>query len=149
MVMQHFWKRWRSEYLLQLRDCHRQTVKGKTQPLKPGDIVVVHSEKCLRGLWKLAKIERLLEGVDGQVRGAVVRVPSKSLSKTLRRPLNCLYPLEVECGAPVDPVSDSPQKAIEELQLSEGVESTSRPKRAAAQRAKQFFKTVVRELEET
>ena len=29
MTMQHFWKRWRGEYLLQLRDCHRQNIKGK------------------------------------------------------------------------------------------------------------------------
>ena len=97
--------------------------------------MVVHSEKCLGGLWKIIKIERLLEGADGQVRGAVIRVPSKSSSKTLRCPLNCLYPLEIECGAPVDPVdaidNDSPQKENEEAQLLEDVGSHSRPKRAA------------------
>ena len=80
--------------------------------------MVVHSEKCLRGLWKIAKIERLLEGADGQVRDAVIRVPSKSSSKTRRRPLNCMYPLEIECGAPVDPMdNDSPQKENEEAQF--------------------------------
>ena len=30
MTMQHFWKRWRGEYLLQLRECHRQGVKGNS-----------------------------------------------------------------------------------------------------------------------
>ena len=53
-------------------------MKGKPQPLKQGDIVLVHNEKHLRGLWKIAKIERLLEGADGQVRGTVIRVPSKT-----------------------------------------------------------------------
>ena len=105
MAMQHFWKQWRGEYLLELRECHRQGVKGKLQPLKQGEIVQLHDEKCVRGLWKLAKIKKLLKGADGQVRGAVIRVASsKSSSKTLRCPLSCLYPLEVECTAPVDPV---------------------------------------------
>ena len=153
MTMQHFWKRWRGEYLLQLRECHRQGVKCKPQRLKQGEIVQLHNEKCIRGLWKLAKIERLLKGADGQVRGAVIRVASsKSSSKTLRRPLSCLYPLEIECTAPVDPVDaksdDSPQN---ELKQSGDVnkESRSRPRRAAAQRTNQFLKTVVSQLNET
>jgi len=153
MTMQHFWKRWRGEYLLQLRECHRQGVKCKPQRLKQGEIVQLHNEKCIRGLWKLAKIERLLKGADGQVRGAVIRVASsKSSSKTLRRPLSCLYPLEIECTAPVDPVDaksdDSPQN---ELKQSGDVnkESHSRPRRAAAQRTNQFLKTVVSQLNET
>ena len=153
MTMQHFWKRWRGEYLLQLRECHRQNVKGKPQPLKQGDIVLVHNEKHLRGFWKIAKIERLLEGADGQIRGAVIRVPSKSSSKILRRPLNCLYPLEIECTTSVDPVDTvndvSPQKTNEEAQQSGDDEPLSRPKRAAAQRANQFLKTVTSQLRET
>ena len=153
MTMQHFWKRWRGEYLLQLRECHQQSVKGKPQPLKQGDIVLVHNEKHPRGLWKIAKIERLLEGADGQVRGAVVRVPSKSSSKVLRHPLNCLYLLEVECAESVDPIDARndvrPQKTNEEAQLSGDVKSQSRPKRAAAQRANQFLKTVASQLRET
>ena len=84
----------------------------------------------------------MLEGADGQVRGAVIRVPSKSSSKILRRPRNCLYPLEIECTAlvdPVDAVNDvSPHKTNKEAQLSGDVETRSRPKRAAAQCANQF-----------
>ena len=128
-------------------------MKGKPQPLKQGDIVLVHNEKHLRGLWKIAKIERLLEGADGQVRGAVIRIPSKSSSKILRRPLNNLYPLEIECATSVDPVDAvndvSPQKTNEDAQLSGDVESQSRPQRAALQRANQFLKTVASQLKET
>ena len=50
MTIQHFWKRWRGEYLLQLREYHRQKMNGKPQPPKLGDMVLVHNEKHLRGL---------------------------------------------------------------------------------------------------
>jgi len=151
MTLQHFWKRWKREYLLQ--DRHRQNVKNKPRPLlKQGDIVIVHIDKQVRGLWKLGKIKRLPEGADGLVRGAVIRVPSKSASKTLRRPLNCLYPLEIESvmsDDPVDAVNDnSPPREDEQVQQSEDAESHSRPKRAVAQRANQFLKTVVSQLKE-
>jgi len=34
---------------------------GRQHPsLKQGDTVIVHNDKCLRGFWKLAKIEELL-----------------------------------------------------------------------------------------
>ena len=46
----------------ELRECHRQSVKTIT---KQGDIVLVHNEAHSRGLWKIAKVERLLEGADG------------------------------------------------------------------------------------
>ena len=52
--------------------------------------MLVHNEKHPRGLWKIAKIKRLLEGADGQVRGPVVRISCKSSSKILRCSLNCL-----------------------------------------------------------
>lgn len=67
----------------------------------------------------MARIERLLEEADRQVRVAVIRVPSESLSKVLRCQLNCLYPLEIEYAATVDPVNDiSPQKTNENAQVS-------------------------------
>ena len=83
----------------------------------------------------------------------MVRIPSKSSSKILRCPLNCLYLLEVECAASVDPIGTvndvNPQKSNEEAQLSENAESRSRPRRAAAQCANQFLKTVASQLRET
>ena len=64
-----------------------------------------------------------------------------------------MYPLEIECATSVDPVDAvndvSPQKTNEDAQLSGDVESQSRPKRAAAQRANQFLKTVASQLMET
>ncbi len=99
-TLDHFWKRWKTEYLLELRECHRYSGKGnkRSELVSVGDIVLVHEEKRPRGLWRLAKIETIVRGSDGQARSALVRVHSSGTrSKLLRRPLKCLYPLEVRC----------------------------------------------------
>ena len=50
----------------------------------------------MRGFWKLGKVQKLIQGSDGHVRGAVIRLSAKGNQATLLRgPLQCLYPLEV------------------------------------------------------
>lgn len=49
------------------------------------------------GFWRFAKVNHLLTGNDGLVRGAVVRIKSgKNLITDLQRPFQLLYPLEVD-----------------------------------------------------
>ena len=97
IILSHFWKRWRREYLSELRDAHRSSSKGHTGDRSPnvGDIVVVHDDNHPRLMWKLGKVEGLLEGHDGIVRGALVRVHSRTGSVVLKRPVQLLYPLEI------------------------------------------------------
>ena len=53
-VMNHFWRRWRDEYLTELRNSHRHSAKNAVPtPVAVGDMVVVHDEDLPRGLWKL------------------------------------------------------------------------------------------------
>ena len=56
---------------------------------------IVEEEGQSRCLWRLARINSLITGKDGHVRGAVLHVPSDKGIKTLQRPLQHLYPLEV------------------------------------------------------
>ena len=109
--LNQFWTRWRREYLLELREAHRQH-QGHTNPtpVSVDDIVVVHAENQPRGFWRLGKITELVKGCDGNVRGAIVRVPGKGRQATsLHRPLQLLYPLE-EPHPPLEfASSDSPQ----------------------------------------
>jgi hypothetical protein len=95
-VINHFWKRWRHEYLLELREAHRcNQGSGAVTPVSVGEIVLLHDDGP-RGFWKLAKIEELITGKDKRVRGAVIRVPAKDGKITvLQRPLQLLYPLEI------------------------------------------------------
>lgn len=97
-LMNHFWLRWRNEYLLELREVHRHSAKkrGKADAVKTGDVVIVHDDDQPRGLWRLGRIERLIVGSDNQVRGAVVKVKTKKRKPTfLKRPVQKLYPLEI------------------------------------------------------
>lgn len=134
-ILKNFWRRWQSEYLLELREAQRQRKKtSDTESIEVGDIVLVHDEGKPRGFWKLARIEDLIIGKDGKTRGAVLRVGSSGeRTTTLRRPVQRLYPLEIQAQTqaeePVDVLEDD--VAVEEVSAV----ATSRPRRAAAMRA--------------
>ena len=54
----------------------------------------------------MAKVESLITGKDGVVRGAVLKVGSKSSPPTtLQRPLQLLYPLEISSESPTTNVT--------------------------------------------
>ena len=85
--------------MLELRNSHRNaTQKGTNRVVATGDVVIVHDENHPSGKWRIGKVESLVTGSDGCVRGAVVGVKTKGGKRsTLRRPVQRLYPLEVQC----------------------------------------------------
>ena len=103
-TLDHFWNRWRTEYLIELREYHRHSKRSNSnREVKVGDVGCLHDHKTPRQLWRLEKIERLLPGRHGYVRNAIVRVKSgNSLTSQWRRPLQRLYPLEVGQGVKSD-----------------------------------------------
>lgn len=154
-VLDHFWRRWQREYLLSLRDCHRYSKGGNVKDkLCPGDMVVLYDESKRRGFWKIAKVEKLIRGADEQVRGAVIRIPSRVTGRTstLRRPVNQLYPLEIACtevpetnGNPESDNSTESPVTLDDTVTTEDVEpEIRRPRRAAAQRARDWMQAVIR-----
>ena len=94
VVLNHFWKRWKSDYLLSLRETHRQHSTNSNAPeIKTGDVIL--QEDKPRALWRLARVKELITGRDGKVRAAILTVPSKDGETiTLQRPVQVLYPLE-------------------------------------------------------
>ncbi len=124
-VLSHFWNRWKREYVVELREHHREhksNTKGLPQ-VQVGDIVTVLEEgKSNRGTWKLGRVKDIHPGKDGCVRGATVDVSSSGKLVSLRRPLAKLFPLEIRTdGADEDvPVEPSPERE-------------KRPKRKAAE----------------
>ena len=71
-----FWGRWKKEYLLELREHHNMSVRRNNLPQSSlGDIVTVMDDegKLPRAQWKLGKIEELIKGDDGVIRGAKLR----------------------------------------------------------------------------
>ena len=96
LKLQHFWKRWQSEYLTGLREFHKCKSGNARKSVKKGDVVTVYGEGEKRGNWKLAKVEELIIGKDKEVRGAKVRVAGKGRPVYLKRPVQKLYPLEIQ-----------------------------------------------------
>ena len=145
-----FWRRWRAEYLLELRDSHRQfqTSKGNHNTIRAGDIVIVHDANRPRGLWKLGRVYELIPGVDGNVRGAFVRVQSGGGHSTIKRPVQRLYPLEVRAK-----VIDS-QEIVPTDEVSVNVSSKTteklpaRPRRQASLKARERVRAWAKELNE-
>ena len=92
-IANHFWERWRKEYLVNLRESQRISSLNHNLPsvcLKV--IALMEDEKLPRSMWRLGIVEELYKGKDDKVRGAAVRIPkTKSLFK---RPVNRLYPIE-------------------------------------------------------
>ena len=141
-VINHFWKRWRHEYLLELREAHRCNQGSETiTPISVGNIVLLHDDGP-RGFWKLAKIETLITGKDGQVRGAVIRVPSKDGQTTLlQRPLQLLYPLEIT--RQVDSITDVPTESdsVADLCDAEPPDKSTPPDKPAVRRSQRAAAT--------
>ncbi|XP_077866221.1 uncharacterized protein LOC144353806 [Saccoglossus kowalevskii] len=72
---EHFWQRWRNEYLQTLRERHAQiTDRGHSNNvIKVGDVVQVHSDTNKRVNWQLAVVQRLVHSNDNLVRSAIIR----------------------------------------------------------------------------
>ena len=94
-ILNHFWNRWRREYVTELREHHRRkNTKGKIAEI--GNVVSVYEDKIPRHLWKLGRVEKLLVGRDGKVRAAELTTNEKAgKTITMRRPIQKLFPLEV------------------------------------------------------
>ena len=57
-TLNHFWNRWRSEYLTELREHHRVNVQANSRrEIRQGDIVIVQEKKQPRQSWRLGKVE--------------------------------------------------------------------------------------------
>ncbi|CAB4037497.1 Hypothetical predicted protein [Paramuricea clavata] len=124
-LLEHFWKRWSREYLLELREHHR--VKGvrrsaKANP-KEGDIVCVYEEKTPRNLWRLGKVEKLFKGNDGQVRAVALRIWNKGKETTLQRPVQKVYPVE---GSRIDETTSVPVRRSERVAAIEARKQQSK-----------------------
>ena len=106
-VLNHFWRRWRSEYLSELRESHRHGAKkARNTHIAAGEVVIVHDDSLPRGLWKLGRIQEVIPGADGLPRSALVRVASRDRQHTLlKRPVQLLYPLEISQSEHLDNTS--------------------------------------------
>ena len=99
-ILNHFWERWRKEYLTELRERHKVRNGSTGNSISHGDVVVVHEDKIPRQLWKVGRVENLLRGRDGNVRAAIVRTSSEGRAQQLLRTIQRVYPIEISAQEP-------------------------------------------------
>lgn len=152
-ILNHFWNRWRREYLSELREVHsniarKQPTSDGHSRIAIGDIVIVRDDQLPRGLWKLGRVQEVMEGRDGLIRGAVVRVACRDKQHLyLRRPIQLLYPLEVHSQQSYS--TPEPQGLPDEITPEVGdVNEQVRPRRAASRKADETMKGWIADLEE-
>lgn len=80
-----FWKLWRDEYLLSLRERTKNALKARHNQshFSPGvgDVVLV-KEDIPRGCWRLGKVIRLVTSHDGCIRSAKLSLSSGGYNRT-------------------------------------------------------------------
>lgn len=85
-----FWRRWRREYLNELRSAHHSR-PTKSTGLREGDFVIVYEHLQPRQNWCTGRVVKTFPGRDGRVRSCTIRIPH---GKVIKRPVQLLYPLE-------------------------------------------------------
>ncbi|XP_045171094.2 uncharacterized protein LOC123533509 [Mercenaria mercenaria] len=112
-LLNEFWRIWRDEYLICLRERMQAFLKAGRVVSQNGpkveDIVLI-KDNTPRGSWKIGKIQELLFSRDGEVRSAKINLPS---GKVLGRPLNRLYPVECSTTEPEQTKKKSAESEID------------------------------------
>ena len=91
IILNHFWQRWRKEYLTSLREVQRVKIKQRSAKIALGDIVIVYDEKQPRHLWQMGRVTNLIAGNDEVIRSASVKMGKSGC--IINRPVNKLYPI--------------------------------------------------------
>ena len=71
VLAEHFWKRWRQEYVPTLLSRHKWLLK--TRNLRVGDVVLMMESDTPRGFWPLARVVKVFPGDDDAVRSVELR----------------------------------------------------------------------------
>ena len=95
-LLTHFRNRWKKEYLTGIREYQKLKGGEPRRTIQVGDVVRICADKTPTQQWGMEKVEKLLQGQDKVVRAAEVVTVDNSLRKTrLKRPIQRLYPLEI------------------------------------------------------
>ena len=98
--------------LREYQNCHNR-VPGRQ--IEIGEVVLVH-DKVPRNRWKTGVVTERYEGADGFCRGCKIRTLTKTGRITyLNRPVNKLYPLEIQSAVEEDSISDKSQRSTTTL----------------------------------
>ena len=145
VVINKFRKEWYTNYLLSLRDKHKNSFTIKECHENPeflyvGSVVLIKNPVRPRPYWSIGRIVELLPGEDGIIRVVKVRRADRSITCTS---ISNLYPLELSCSlenedlqienlteGEISSVDVSPETSVDAV--AEENSSIGRPVRKAA-----------------
>ena len=125
-------KRWKHEYIVDLREKQNLKHKDKTFKINVDDAVMIKGEEKNREYWKRGIVNQLHIGKGNIIWVAQLRIGKKLID----RPIQLLYPLELYCEGITTTNEDEKKN---ELNLSA---TEFHPKRTAAEIAKWRLKNV-------
>ena len=76
-LLDHWWRRWRDDYLIELREHHKSHSKKRGLNPKIGDIVLIADDKLKRSEWKVGRITKLVLSRDDKIRSAELLTKNK------------------------------------------------------------------------
>ena len=130
-LIQHYWNRWKLEYLNELREYQRCGKEEDTR-ITVGDIVLVEDPTLKRNYWKLGKITKLIKGHDERVRAATVKIyNNNSIHQLINRPICKLYPLEIRANENTEKDEIIADQTIVDSDITSSYELNQRPNRLA------------------
>lgn len=91
-MVQHFWDRWKEEYLTTLQE--RKKWRKEKEPIKIGQVVVIKAENFPPTCWALGRVDELITSKDGVVRSAYVRTATTRLKRPIQK--LCILPVDSE-----------------------------------------------------
>jgi hypothetical protein len=92
-----WWTEFVPTYLKDLNRFHQEQIPSKS--VKLGQVVLIHVDYVKRINWNIGRVIELIKGRDHLVRKVkLVMVDSKGKTSIVNRPVQNLYPLEVEPG---------------------------------------------------
>lgn len=91
-MLEHFWKRWSTEYLSTLQE--RKKWRRERESLKIGQLVLLANENHPPAAWAMGRIVELKVSKDGMVRNVVVQTPSSRFTRPVQK--ICIVPVDME-----------------------------------------------------
>ncbi|XP_031634329.1 uncharacterized protein LOC116347753 [Contarinia nasturtii] len=94
LMVQHFWDRWKNEYLVTLQE--RKKWRKEKENIKIGQLVILKSENFPPSSWAMGRICELLPSKDGLVRTVIVETATNKFKRPVQK--LCILPIEPSQG---------------------------------------------------
>ncbi|GFX06642.1 integrase catalytic domain-containing protein [Trichonephila clavipes] len=91
LLLKQLWRRWKEQYLFQLKTANYFKTPSVHKNLKLNDVVLVEGNVKSKLLWELGIIKEIFIGRDDNVRSCFV----KTFKGLFKKPIQLLYPLEI------------------------------------------------------